>query len=77
MFIILRKAKKYSSTRAFRSCTSTRLKHQELVLDNFKSWALVLEACVLDFSTGHLSHVKINRITSFSIFPSDKSKQCN
>ena len=56
MFIILKNAKKYSNihTRALGTCT--RLYHQVLKLDDFKSCILILEACVLDSSTGHNSY---------------------
>ena len=55
MFIIFQNAKKYPSTRtrALGARTCTRLQHQVLVLDDFKSCVLVLEACVLDSSTSH------------------------
>ena len=43
--------KKYSSTRTWALVTRNRLKHQVLVLENFKSCVLVLETCVLDSST--------------------------
>ena len=52
MFIIFKNAKKYSSTPTRALGTRTRLKHQVLVLDNSKSCVLVLEVCVLDYSTG-------------------------
>ena len=64
MFIILKNAKKYSSTRTRALGTRTRALGTrtrlyypvlEFVLDNFKScvFVLVLEACVLDSSTNY------------------------
>ena len=47
MFVVLKNANKYS-TWVLSTQTRTRLQHQVLVLDNFKSCVLVLEACVID-----------------------------
>ena len=51
MFIILKIATEYLSTRTLTLGTRTRLSHQVIVLDISISCVLVLEASVLYFST--------------------------